>query len=486
MHTQDGFLVQLDAATGKRVPGQAGVVDLSAGIMDKFGGPWRGGSPPAIYKNIAIVAGRTGEQGRYGIPGDPRGFDLITGEELWRFHAVPHAGDANFGTWGLNGWQDRRGPGIWLPMTVDDENGLVYLPMGNATDQNFGGSRPGLNLYSATILVLHAATGELAWYYQLAHHDNLDLDIMAPPGLLDTFRDGEPVPSVAQITKQGLLFFFNRITGEPIWEIEERPAPALDAPGDSAWPTQPHPVKPPPLSRMSMDRDEVWSEYSEEHTKYCTELYDRSVQSGPYTNYGMLPSLAMPGSEGGGGWGGIAADNERKLLFVNTRDLGVIAQLQTRTSNGLPSFGKSKIPTTFYTGPSGYPCQEPPWARLIAINTATGDIEWQTPVGEYEELTAMGITGTGNATASGGPLATAGGLVFLGASNDAKFRAFDSETGEVVWSAPLVNNGRASPLSYLGADGNQYVVAIAGGGDDAFNIPARPPAMTQIVAYKLP
>jgi len=194
----------------------------------------------------------------------------------------------------------------------------------------------------------------------------------------------------------------------------------------------------------------------------------------------------MPGSEGGGGWGGVAADNERKLLFVNTRDLGVIAQLQTRTSNGLPSFGKSKIPTTFYTGPAGYPCQEPPWSRLTAINTATGDIAWQTPVGEYEELTAMGITGTGNVTASGGPLATAGGLVFLGASNDSKFRAYDSETGEEVWSAPLVNNGRASPLSYLGADGKQYVVAIAGGGDDAFNIPARPRGMTQLVAYKLP
>jgi len=484
--TQDGFLVQLDAASGKQVPGAAGLINLSAGIMDKFEDNWQGGAPPAIYKNIAIVAGRTGEQGRYGIPGDPRGFDLVSGKELWRFHVVPQPGEANFGTWGMDGWQDRRGPGIWSPMTVDEENGLVFLPLGNPTDQNFGGSRPGDNLYSSGLLVLHADSGELAWYSQFAHHDVFDWDTSATPGLLDTFVDGKAVPSVAQITKQGLLFVFNRVTGESIWGIEERPVPAFDAPGDATSPTQPFPVKPEPLARASMDRDEVWTGYSEEHTKYCTELYDRSVQAGPHTPYGMLPSLVFPGSEGGGSWSGIAADNERHLLFVNTRDLGVIAQLQTRTSNGLNSFGKSKIPTNFYVGPSGYPCQQPPWAQLFAINTATGDIVWQVPVGAYEELTARGITGTGNATAAGGPLATAGGLVFLGASNDATFRAFNSETGEEVWSAELPTNGRATPLGYLGKDGKQYVVAIAGGGDSNLDIPPRPPAMAQIIAYRLP
>ncbi|MDH4124714.1 MAG: hypothetical protein OEW64_02205 [Gammaproteobacteria bacterium] len=486
LHTQDGFLVQLDAASGKPIPGALGVINLSAGVMDKFQGPWQGGAPPAIYKNMAIVGGRTGEQGRYGIPGDPRAFDLITGEELWRFHLVPRPGEANFGTWGMDGWQDRRGPGVWLPMTVDAERGLVFFPLGNPTDQNFGGSRPGSNLYSSSLLVLHAETGELAWYFQVAHHDNLDLDIMAPPTLLDTFVDGAAVPSVAQITKQGLLFVLNRITGEPIWGVEERPVPATDAPGDSAWPTQPFPVKPPPLSRHSMDRDEVWTEYSEEHTKYCTELYDRSVQAGPHTPYGMLPSLALPGSEGGGSWGGVAADNARRLLFVNTRDLGVIAQLQTRVSNGLQSFGKSKIPTSFYVGPNNYPCQEPPWSQLFAIDTASGDIKWQVPIGEYEELTAMGITGTGTATAAGGPLATAAGLVFIGASNDARFRALRSDTGEEIWSVNVEVNARATPMSYLGGDGKQYVVAIAGGGDDDFNIPARPPGVAKIIAYRLP
>lgn len=486
MVTEDGFLVQLEASTGALASGPAGLVNLSVGIMEKFDDVWRGGAPPAIYKNTAIVAGRTGEQGRYGIPGDPRGFDLISGKELWRFHVVPRPGEANFGDWGLDGWQDRRGPGIWSPMTVDEENGLVFFPLGNPTDQNFGGSRPGKNLYSSGLLVLHADTGKLAWFFQMAHHDVFDWDTSATPGLLDTFPDGEAVPSVAQMTKQGLLFVFNRITGEPIWGTEERPVPAFDAPGDETWPTQPFPLKPAPLARASMDRDEVWSEYNEEHTKYCTELYDRSVQAGPHTPYGMLPSLVFPGSEGGGSWAGIAADNERRLLFVNTRDLGVIAQLQTRTSNGLNSFGKSKIPTNFYVGPAGYPCQEPPWAQLFAIDTASGEIVWQVPVGEYDELTARGITGTGNATAAGGPLATAGGLVFLGASNDARFRAFDSRTGEELWSADIGVNGRATPMSYRGADGDQYVVAIAGGGDANLDIPPRPPGVARIIAYKLP
>jgi glucose dehydrogenase len=483
----DGFLVQLDAYTGNLIAGPAGVVNLSIGIMDKFGGDWRVGAPAAIYKNTAIVAGRTGEQGRYGIPGDPRSFDLITGEELWRFHVVPRPGELNYGTWGEDGWQDRRGPGVWSPMAVDEENGLVFFPMGNATDQNYGGSRPGDNLYAASLLVLHAETGEYAWHWQYGRHDIFDWDLSAPPTLMTTFPDGEPVPSVAQMTKQGLLFVHNRLTGEPIWGIEDMPVPIFDAPGDYAAPTQPYPVKPVALARNSMDRDEVWDGYNQEHTDYCTALYDRSWQAGPHTPYGMLPSLVFPGSEGGGSWSGVASDDERQLVFANARDMGVIAQLRSRSPDPLASFGKSKMPTSFYVGPSGYPCTEPPWSSLYAIDTATGDIVWQQPVGEYEELTAMGITGTGTATAAGAPVATAGGVVFIGASNDAKIRAFDSESGDELWSAELDGmNARATPMVYMGADGQQYVVAIAGGGDDGFNVPERERGMVKFFAYRLP
>jgi quinoprotein glucose dehydrogenase len=175
--TTNGFLVQLDAKTGTPIPGPAGLVNLATGVMEKFGAPYSTNMPPALYRNIAIIAGRTGEQGRYGIPGDPRAFDLLTGKEIWRFHVVPHPGEENFGTWGPNGWQDRRGPGVWIPMTVDAPNDLVFIALGNATDQNYGNSRPGENLYATSLLVLQASTGKRKWHFQMTHHDIYDWDL---------------------------------------------------------------------------------------------------------------------------------------------------------------------------------------------------------------------------------------------------------------------------------------------------------------------
>jgi glucose dehydrogenase len=485
--TTNGFLVQLDAKTGKPIPGPAGLVNLSTGVMDKFGGTFATNMPPALYKNIAIVAGRTGEQGRYGTPGDPRGFDLLTGKELWRFHVVPRPGEENFGTWGLNGWQDRRGPGVWVPMTVDPVNDLVFVPLGNATDQNFGNSRPGENLYATSLLVLQASTGKRKWHYQLTHHDIYDWDVGAPPALVEAMKDGQRVPAVAQMTKQGLLFMFHRLTGEPLFGIEERPVPRFDAPGDAAWPTQPFPIKPVGLTRDSMTRKEV-SKISPEAEKYCTEVYDKSVNMGPYTPYGMLPSLVFPGSEGGGGWSGVASSPSLGLVFVNTRHLGVIAQLQSSMSSGvLPSFAKAKVPSNFYVDQQGYPCNAPPWSELAAVSTSTGDIVWRTPLGEYKELTAKGILGTGTAVNDGGPIATASGLVFIGATSDLGFRAFDGKTGRELWRATLDADVLMTPLTYQGANGKQFVAAVAGGGDAAFHIPARAESgNAMVVAFALP
>ena len=486
--TTNGFLVQLNAKTGKPIVGPAAVVNMSTGVMEKFGGSWATNMPPAIYKNLAIVAGRTGEQGRYGTPGDPRAFNLLTGKEVWRFHVVPQPGEENFGTWGLNGWQDRRGPGIWTPVSVDPVNDLVFFPLGNATDQNFGNSRPGANLYATSLLALQASTGKRKWHFQITHHDVYDWDLASPPALIDVTRNGQRVPAIAQMTKVGLLFMFNRLTGEPLFGVEERPVPRFDAPGDQAWPTQPFPIKPTGLTRDGMTRKEV-SKISPEAEKYCTELFDKSVNMGPYTPYGMLPSLVFPGSEGGGGWGGASGNPALGLVFVNTRHLGVIAQLQPSTSSGvLPSFGKSKIPTNFYVDQQGYPCNAPPWSELIAVNAATGDVAWRTPLGEYKDLTAKGILGTGTAVNDGGPIATAGGLVFIGATSDFGFRAFDAKTGKELWRATLDNDVLMTPLSYQGANGKQFVTAVAGGGDAAFHIPARtaPPVNATVVAFALP
>ena len=486
--TTNGFLVQLDAKSGKPIAGAAAVVNLSTGVMEKFGGTWATNMPPAIYKNLAIVAGRTGEQGRYGTPGDPRAFNLLTGKEVWRFHVVPQPGEEHFGTWGPNGWQDRRGPGIWTPVTVDPINDLVFFPLGNATDQNFGNSRPGENLYATSLLVLQASTGRRRWHFQVTHHDVYDWDLASPPALIDVTQNGKRIPAVAQMTKVGLLFMFNRLTGEPLFGVEERPVPRFDAPGDQAWPTQPFPVKPTGLTRDGMTRKEI-SRISPEAEKYCTDLFDKSVNMGPYTPYGMVPSLVFPGSEGGGGWGGAAGHPGLDLVIVNTRHVGVIAQLQSSMSSGvLPSFGKTKMPTAFYVDQQGYPCNAPPWSELIAVSTTSGDVAWRVPLGEYKDLTAKGILGTGTAVNDGGPITTAGGLVFIGSTSDFGFRAFDAKSGKELWRATLANDVLMTPLSYRGANGKQFVAAVAGGGDTAFHIPrpATPAGNATVVAFALP
>ena len=481
--TTDGLLTQVNAKNGELVRiGEKGYVDLKVGVTEKFGGGYNVAAPPAIFKDIAILAPTTGEQGRYGIPGDIRGFDLRTGRELWRFHTVPQPGEANFGTWGADGWQDRRGPGTWVNMTVDLENGLVFIPMGQPTDQNFGGSRPGANLYSSSLVALDATTGKLKWFYQMTHHDIYDWDANAPPTLIDVNKNGTRIPALAQSTKQGLLFILDRLTGTPVFGAEERRVPQLDALGDQTSATQPFPLKPAPISRTSMTREDV-NKTSAESEKACKALYDTMVQSGPYTPYGMVPSLVFPSSEGGGSWSGASFDSTRRLIFVNTRSLGTAGELRPTMSSGvLPSFGKVKIP---FDDPDGYPCSAPPWGELMAINADTADIVWRVPLGEYKELTKRGIAKTGTPNA-GGPIVTASGLVFIGSTTDQQFRAFDSATGKELWSATIPNDAIATPLTYMGRNGKQYVATVAGGGLDNFVKPAlQAPRENVVVAFAL-
>jgi quinoprotein glucose dehydrogenase len=457
-----GRLVQLDAKTGQLVP-NVGVIDIENGIMDRIPGgeAYAVAAPVAVYQNLAIFPGRTGEHNRWGIPGDLRGFDLLTGKEVWRFHTVPRPGEPNFGTWGLDGWQDRKGPGSWQPLTVDHQNGLVFVALGNAVDQNFGNSRPGANLNAASVVALEAATGKYRWHFQITRHDIYDWDLNAPPMFGEVRRDGQRIPAIIQMTKTGYIYFLNRLTGEPIFGVEERPVPPTDALGDAAWPTQAFPLKPEPITRNSMTRDEV-SKISPEAEKYCTEIYDQVVQMGPYTPYGMVPSLSFPSSTGGGSNDGGAFDPQRGMVFATARNLGTIGQLSAMLSSDvLPSFGKTKMPGEFYVDRDGYPCNEPPWAELFGISADTGDIVWRVPLGEYKELTARGIPKTGTATNSGAPMATAGGLVFIGGTADGQFRAFDSMTGKELWSASPGFNVGDFAIGYRGANGKQYV-AISG------------------------
>jgi quinoprotein glucose dehydrogenase len=481
--TTDGLLLQLDSKTGKlfKDVGDNGVVDLKVGMVEKYGGGYTPGATPAIYKNLAIISPTTGEQGRYGIAGDPRAFDLKTGKEVWRFHTVPQPGEPEFSSWGPDGWQDRRGPGAWVPMTVDTQNGLVFVPLGNATDQNYGGSRPGKNLYATSLVALDATTGKLKWYYQTTHHDIYDWDVNAPPTLIEVTKDGKKIPAVAQSTKLGLLFILDRMTGKAIFGDEERPVPDTDAPGDHASPTQPFPLKPEPISRISMTREEV-SKISPETEKTCKAQYDKLVQMGPYTPYGMTPSLVFPSSEGGGSWSGASFDPGLGYIFVNTRSVGTLAKLNPTTSSGiLPSYAKQKIP---FEDQNGYPCSAPPWGELMAVSAATGDIVWRVPLGEYKDLTAKGVPKTGTPNA-GGPIITAGGVLFIGATADLMFRAFDPKTGKELWSTQLENSAVNTPLTYQ-AGGKQYVSVWAGGGLGDFKTSAAGQKTNLIVAYSLP
>ena len=469
--TTGGYLLQLDAKTGALYTkfGKNGALDLRLNAMEKFSySDYTIGSLPTLYKDLAIVAPRTGEQGRYGPPGDPRAFDLNTGEEVWRFHTVPHPGDPNFGTWGANSWQDRRGPGSWVPMTVDYATGTIFMATGNATDQDYGASRPGDNLYATCIVGIDANTGKLKWYFQTTHHDIFDWDLNSPPVLADiTTADGKKVPAVIQNTKQGLLFVLDRATGKPLLPVEERPVPQSDTPGEVSSPTQPFPLKPPPIARLSLSRDEVANLSPESH-QFCLNIYDKVLQAGPYTPYSMVPALVFPSSTGGGTFAGATYDPNLNYIFVNDKDLGTIAVLTPQlSSNKFQSLAKSKIP---FVDQDGYPCSAPPWGELMAIDAASGDIVWREPLGELKELTAKGIpmTGTNN---SGGSVATAGGVLFIGASQDKMFRAFESKTGKQLWSTELTSDAQATPLTYLGKNGKQYVAIASGTGVVTFTLP---------------
>jgi glucose dehydrogenase/mono/diheme cytochrome c family protein len=332
--------------------------------------------------------------------------------------------------------------------------------VGNAADSYFGGDREGPDLYANSVVALDALTGKLRWYYQMVHHDLWDYDMNAPPALIDVKHNGEVIPALAETNKMGLLFILDRRTGEPIYGVEERPVPKGDIPGEWYSPTEPFPLKPPPLSRMTMTMDDV-SKRTPQAEKFCGEWFSRLRSQGAYTPFASTASLSMPGTMGGGNWGGVSFDSDLGYIFVNTSSLGTVGQMApTVAGSALPYRNLGGY--TRFIDQEGYPCQQPPWGELIAVNANTGDIVWRKPLGSYDELEAQGMKNTG-ATNIGGSIVTAGGLVFIAATTDSKFRAFDSRTGTELWVTKLESSGSTVPMTYLGRDGKQYVVVAAGG-----------------------
>ena len=474
--TEAGFLIALNAATGKQVPGfgDEGVLNLKTGMTEKFPGAHYGlSSAPAIYKNLIITGSHVQEQPQLGPSGDIRAFDAHTGKLAWTFHTIPQPGEAGHETWKGDSWKDRSGANVWGVMTVDVANGLVFLPIGCATYDYYGGDREGANLYGDSLVALDAATGKVKWFFQTTHHDVWDRDLESAPVLLDVVHGGRKIPAVAVMTKQTLLFFFDRLTGKPIYPIEERSVPQDGAiAGEHLWPTQPFPVVTPPLSRTSFSMDEL-AKVTPEHEKFCKDLVESSGgirPGGIFTPFNEKPTAMFPATLGGSNWHGASFDAKLGYLLVNTQSLGELFQISVEGERG--PIARRKL---FWDPNNHWPCQQPPWGEFIAVDVNTGKIAWRVPLGSFPELDAKGIHGAGTPNI-GGSIASAGGVSFIGATLDNKFRAFDSKTGKELWAVDVGAAVHSIPITYQGRDGKQYVAVMVSGGG-FLGDPVKPPVL---------
>jgi quinoprotein glucose dehydrogenase len=475
-------LFALNADSGEAIPefGTNGVVDMVI--------PYN--SVPTIYKDLLIVGANVPERQAPNLPGNTRAFDAHTGKKVWEFNSVPKPGEVGNHTWEGDSWRDRTGVNNWgFTMTVDTERGIVYTVLGSPASDYYGGDRKGDNLFGNSVVALEAETGKLKWYFQTVHHDQWDYDLPPAPLLMDVTIGGKRIPILAQTGKIGHMFILNRVTGEPLFGVLERPVPISQVPGEHSSPTQPFPIKPKAFGRTSFKMDNLVSasDTNEAHAKACRALVQASgglYNEGPFTPWVYRApdtpprsSVIFPGAIGGNDWGGASADPQLGYIFVNTSDYGSIGWIQ-KTAPGSPvpydqaSIYGNPVASKFWErkldaggallGESSWPCQKPPWGRLTAVNAATGEFAWQVRLGVTDEL-PENKRNTGRINL-GGSIATAGGLVFIGASNDRRFRAFDSKTGKELWVKQLEYSALSVPITYQGRNGRQYVAITAAGG----------------------
>jgi quinoprotein glucose dehydrogenase len=544
------FLYALHAGTGKPIAsfGNDGRIDLRGDLGRT---PERQSvaltSPGIVYKDLVIVGGRNPET-LPAAPGDVRAYDVRTGKLRWSFHTIPHPGEFGYETWPMEAWKYSGAANNWAGMAIDAKRGIVYVPTGSAAFDFYGANRLGDDLFANCLIALNAETGERIWHFQGVRHDLWDRDFPSPPTLVTVNRDSKDIDAVAQTTKQGFVYLFDRVSGKPLFPIEYRKYPPSTVPGELAASEQPLPTKPAPFARQFLSED-MLTNRTPEARAWALERFRTFRSEGQFVPFSAgKDTVIFPGFDGGAEWGGSGVDTQTAILYVNANEMawtGALApdagenspkalymsqcsvchgekmtgsppampslvgvgnrlspqQIGATIKNGkgrMPAFanfddgqlyalidfivsGKSKeLPSAEppspdmkfrFTGyhkfldPDGYPAIAPPWGTLNAINLNTGEYVWKINLGEYPELAAEGLKNTGTEN-YGGPVVTAGGLVFIGASDfDKKFRAFDKATGELLWQATLPFSGNATPATYV-VKGRQYVVIAAGGGKD--------------------
>jgi len=500
--TLDARLIALDARTGTPCEefGEAGTVNLLAGIGETRDAEYYMTSPPVVSNGIVVTGAWVTDGQRVDAPGGVvRGWDAVTGKLVWAWDPVAEDADPVTAEDVAAGATYTRGTAnAWSLLSADEELGLVFLPMGNAAPDHYGGERKGLGRYASSVVALNIHTGELVWDFKTVYHDVWDYDIASQPVLYTHpgGPDGKGIPALAQGTKMGHVFLLNRKTGEPLFPIEMRPAPQGGLTGEVIAAVQPIPTLPPPLHPHTLTDDEVWGLTPIDRAQ-CRKLVASLRNDGIFTPPSREGSVVFPGLGGGINWGSLSVDDSQDgpgRLIVNSMQNPFIVQLVPRDEagslDGTDLVGAQPQEGTPYVtirapllSDWGMPCTPPPWGLLTSIDLASGEIEWQRPLGNLRELApAFGSFFEWGTPNQGGPIQTAGGVTFIAATMDRTFRAFDTETGEELWSARLPTSGHATPMTYrIGKDGRQFVVIAAGG-----HAPLGSPSDDAIVAFALP
>jgi glucose dehydrogenase len=425
-------------------------------------------SSPAIYKNLIITGAGTGEGRGFpngiGPAGDTRAWDARTGKLVWTFHTVPRPGELGYDTWAGDSAKNRSGVNVWGYMSLDAERGILYMPLGAPNDDRVGLDRPGNNLFSSSVVAVDANTGRYLWHFQLVHHDVWDYDAQSAPLVVDLRRGNQTIPALLVVNKTGLLFTLNRVTGEPIFDVEERPVPHSDLPGEYTSPTQPFPVKPEPLTQNTISRDNLYAGELQLQS-YCQHMVDDNNMKlgGPYMPIAVDQySISPPGPAGGINFWGPAYDPQLHLFISNTSNIFQPMRLVRQPDGTWQNSGPLAGLRRFGDPDRHLLCGPTPWGELVAVNMDTGDVAYRKTLG-VSDMLPPGMQDTGRPS-SGGVVLTASGLTFVGGTDDFRFRAFRTATGEKLWEIKLASSIETTPITYMGSDGRQYVTVVSTGG----------------------